>query len=74
MVRIKDGPTEEELTELAKALWKKEKPSVLAQSIRARLASDLDSGKFHSPDSEYTPDYIWELIDIAAQRALNERT
>ena len=49
-------------------LWKKVKPSTDAQIIRARLSVSFDSKKAKdSWLSDHAPDYVWDLIDIAAQ-------
>lgn len=49
-------------------LWASVKPSVEAQGIRARLSTAFDSEK--SKDGwlgDHAPDYVWGLVDIAAQ-------
>ena len=59
-------PTDDELNALVKPLWKAAKPSHEAQSIRGRLSRDLDDGSY-----DHIPDYVWDLVDIAAQRGLD---
>jgi hypothetical protein len=49
-------------------LWRHVKPSYDAQQIRAKLSTAFDSAK--SKDGwlgDHAPDYVWSLIDIAAQ-------
>jgi len=58
--------TDEQLTpdELITNLWQALQPSVEAQGIRARMASDLVTIE------DELPEYVWDLIDIAAQRGI----
>lgn len=62
-------PTEEELAELVSKKWKKIKPSMEAQKIRAKIT--FDSGKYSNEDDVFMPEYIWDIVDIAIQTALN---
>ena len=67
-------PTDDELSTLIKPLWKAAKPSREAQSIRSRLSCDFDDGRYPQWISDYIPDYVWDLVDIAAQRGLDAGT
>ena len=65
---------EEELQTEIRRLWKEVKPSALAQQIRARLSVSFDSDK--SKDQwlgDHMPDYVWDLIDIAAQWGIDSK-
>lgn len=64
-------PTDEELGALIKPLWNATKPSREAQSIRAALSCDFDDGRYPQWVSDYIPEYVWDLVDIAAQRGLD---
>lgn len=64
-------PSDEELAKLIKPLWLAEKPSVQAQFIRAKLSTAVDDGRLAQWALDYVPDYVWDLIDIAAQRGIN---
>ena len=44
--------------------WKEVKPSIEAQKIRSALAREIDS-------LDEMPDYIWDVVDIAAQLGMN---
>jgi hypothetical protein len=63
-------PTEAEIEAVIKDLWLKTKISVEAQNIRASL--NVDSGKHTQGEGEFLPDYVWDLVDVAIQTALNE--
>lgn len=65
-------PTDEELYELIKPLWQKTNPSRLAQELRAKLSTSIDSPKYPQWVLDYVPEYVWSLIDIAAQWGINE--
>ena len=59
---------QDELESKIKELWKQVKPSHAAQEIRAKLSTAFDSEK--SKDDwlgDHAPDYVWDLVDIAAQ-------
>lgn len=43
--------------------WKREKPSIEAQKIRSAVAHEIDT-------LDDIPDYVWDIVDIAAERAL----
>lgn len=65
---LKHEAMEQLIEDEVQKLWKKEKPTEAAQQIRARLSNAFDSSK--SKDrwlSDYAPDYVWDLVDIAAQ-------
>jgi hypothetical protein len=64
------APTDEELAALIKPLWLKEKPSGDAQAIRGAISTAVDGSKYLQWALEYVPDYVWDLIDIAAQRGI----
>jgi hypothetical protein len=72
----KTPPTDEELEALIKPLWLAEKPGTEAQDIRARLSNDFNDPAYNQWVSDFIPDYVWDLVDIAAQRGStrNERT
>jgi hypothetical protein len=56
-----------------RALWLAEKPSREAQSIRAILSTAVDDSRPGGWLLDELPDYVWQLVDIAAQRGLNAR-
>lgn len=64
-------PMDDELFELIKPVWLSAKPSVDAQQIRATISTEIDSGKYQERDLDYIPTYVWDLIDIAAQRGID---
>jgi len=66
-----DGPTEADLFTLTEEKWKEVKPSRQAQEIRARISTMVDDPRFKQWVLDYTPDYIWNLIDISAQWGLD---
>ena len=72
LLRLND--LNEEMTVQVSKLWKEVKPSTKAQSIRAKLSTAFDSPKAKEGwlADCVAPDYMWELIDIAAQMGLNE--
>jgi hypothetical protein len=77
VVEVSDGltgPTDEELVALIKPYWIKARPSETAQSIRARLSTEIDDGKYPQWALDYVPDYVWDLVDIAAQRGMDAAT
>lgn len=65
------APTDDDLKGLIKPLWIAEKPSREAQGIRAELSTAVDDGRYPQWALDYVPDYVWSLIDIAAQRGIN---
>lgn len=64
-------PTDEEFSALIKPVWLSAKPSLEAQSIRATLSNDFDDGRYPTWVSDYVPSYVWDLVDIAAQRGID---
>lgn len=64
-------PTDEELSALIKPLWIKAKPSFEAQSIRAAISTDFDDPRFYQWASDFIPDYVWDLVDIAVQYGID---
>jgi hypothetical protein len=64
-----EPPTDEELRALIKPVWLAAKPSREAQGIRAALSCDFDDPRYESWVSDFIPDYVWDLVDIAAERA-----
>ena len=56
--------SDNELEALIKPVWLAAKPSREAQGIRATLCHDID-------ELDLVPDYIWSLLDIAAQRGID---
>lgn len=66
-------PTDEEIAAMVKTIWLKVKPSVEAQRIRAALSVEFDSPHYKHWVSDFLPDYVWDLVDIAAQRGIDLR-
>jgi hypothetical protein len=66
-----EAPSNERLQELVKPIWRKAKPSRLAQSIRSSLSVEFDDPQYASWVSDFMPDYVWDLVDIAAQRGID---
>lgn len=64
------APTEDELEVLIKPLWLAARPSREAQAIRATLSNAFDDPRLPSWASDYIPEYVWILVDIAAQRGI----
>lgn len=64
------APQDDELYALIEPLWKLTKPSYEAQEIRAALSTSVDDPKCKTWPLDAAPDYVWMLVDIAAQRAL----
>lgn len=56
--------TEDEIEALIVPVWLEARPGTEAQAIRATLCSSLD--KIYVD----IPDYVWSLVDIAAQRGI----
>ncbi len=67
----KTTPSDDDLAALIKPLWLAAKPSQEAQAIRAELSVAVDDGRFPQWALDYVPDYVWDLVDIAAQRGIN---
>ena len=65
------GPTDEEVEAVIKPLWLKTKPSREAQQLRSSLSVAFDDKRFRQWSSDYLPEYIWDLVDIAAQWGLD---
>lgn len=65
--------SEEELCALIKEAWKKAKPSHEAQLGRSQASHSFDSEKAQEWLSDYLPDYIWDICDIAAQFAIDAK-
>jgi hypothetical protein len=63
-------PSDDDLAALIKPLWFKVKPSRQAQKIRAVLSTEFDDSRYEQWASSFIPDYVWDLVDIAAQRGL----
>ena len=68
-----DAPTDDELSALIKPVWIAAKPSLEAQRIRSAISCSFDDARFREWVSSFVPDYVWDLMDIAAQRGLEER-
>lgn len=47
------------------ALWRKTQPELNAQKIRAQLSLDIAVSV-----SDSLPEYVWDLVDVAAQRGI----
>lgn len=69
----KTAPTDTDLAYLIRPLWLSTKPTAEAQAIRAELSTAVDDGRWPQWALDYVPDYVWDLIDIAAQRGLDAR-
>lgn len=68
-----DSPTDEELAALIKPIWLKTTPTREAQAIRSRLGVEFDDPRWKDQwVSDFIPDYVWDLVDIAAQRGIEE--
>lgn len=65
-------PTDEELAALIKPLWLAARPSREAQAIRSELSIAVDDSKYPQWVLDYVPDYVWDLVDIAAQRGIDK--
>lgn len=61
----------ERLVELIHGLWLQTKPSHEAQGIRAALSTSVDDARFPTWALDQLPDHVWNLVDVAAQRALD---
>lgn len=66
-------PTDDELQALIKPVWLATRPGRKAQNIRGRLSNDFDDPKYDQWVSDFIPDYVWDLVDIAAQRGLDHK-
>ena len=64
-------PSDDELAALIKPLWVATEPSADAQAIRARISTAVDDVRYPQRVLDYVPDYVWDLLDIAAQRGIN---
>jgi hypothetical protein len=62
--------SDDELEALIKPVWLAAKPSREAQSIRGTLSNAFDDPRCPSWASDQIPDYVWDLVDIAAQRGI----
>ena len=72
----KERELEEELQSQVSKLWLEVKPSKEAQVIRSKLSIAIDSPKAKDGwlADCVVPDYVWDLIDIAAQMGINQRS
>jgi hypothetical protein len=66
-----EAPTDEQFEELLQPLWLAGRPSREAQNIRSKLSTDFDLPGLKQWASDFMPDYIWLLVDIAAQRGID---
>ena len=64
-------PTEQDFEKHIKPIWLKTKPSREAQGIRSSLSVEFDDPRFKQWMSDFAPEYVWDLVDIAAQRGIN---
>lgn len=69
--RLKSKPSDKELRKLIKPLWLAALPSIKAQAIRAEISVAVDDGRYPQWALDYVPGYVWDLVDIAAQRGLD---
>jgi hypothetical protein len=60
-------PTDEEFAEKISELWQSVRPSEETQRIRGKLSTAFDGSSCPQWMSDYMPDYVWSLVDIAAQ-------
>lgn len=65
-----ERPTDDELAALIKPLWRETKPSAEAQRIRAAISTAFDDARLPQWASDFVPDYVWDLVDIAAERGI----
>jgi hypothetical protein len=61
------APMDDGLQALIKPLWKTVKPSHDAQMIKSKLSVAVDDDRFKQWALDFAPDYVWDLVDIAAQ-------
>lgn len=63
------APNEEEIEAVITTVWLETKPRPEAQKIRSEIK--LDTGKYGQAEADYLPGYVWDIADIAAQRAFD---
>ncbi len=68
------APTDEDLSALIKPVWLEVKPDRAAQAIRSSLSVAFDDPRWKQWVSDFIPHYVWDLVDIAAQRGINTAT
>ena len=61
--RQKQESIDQNICQEVKDLWLKEKPSSEAQRIRSEVGAKVDR-------DDLAPEYVWDLLDIVAQRAI----
>ena len=63
--------SDDELGALIRPVWLLTRPSREAQAIRGALSNAFDDPRLPVWASDYIPDYVWALVDIAAQRGID---
>lgn len=63
--------SDDELAALIKPVWLLARPSKEAQAIRGALSNAFDDPRLPCWASDFIPDYVWALVDIAAQRGID---
>lgn len=66
--------SDDELQALIKPVWVAARPSRDAQAIRGVLSNAFDDPRLPQWASDQIPDYVWDLVDIAAQRGIERGT
>lgn len=64
-------PSDDELEAAIKSLWLATKPGQAAQKIRAEISVAVDDPRYQQWLLDFVPDYVWSLVDIAAQRGID---
>lgn len=63
-------PSDDDLAAAIKPIWLKVKPSHEAQKIRSALSVEFDDKGLKQWMSDFIPEYVWDLIEIAAERGI----
>jgi hypothetical protein len=64
-----DGPANARIESAVTAIWMREKPGAVAQTIRAEIGNLPELWAVEDD----IPDWVWDLVDVAAERGLRER-
>ncbi len=64
--------TDEEMGMLIKPLWLATHPGEEAQRIRSEISTTVDDPRLPNWALDYVPDYVWDLVDVAAQRGIEK--
>jgi hypothetical protein len=62
--------SDDEMGLLIRPVWLLARPSREAQAIRGVLSNAFDDPRLAGWASDQIPDYVWDLVDIAAQRGI----